>query len=348
MRRKLLFFYFFIIIVLVTCMSSFGLTINFTKARNEELYQEFYVKELVDNAGNVNLVEIQDKRDKFYQDLQNVSGVENIDDIYGKMDMFRQSNQSSSSDIENFANQISQLRGEIENLEQQYQVLDKKYKEIKRLKEIRRQQEIQAKANAINVESASSYIANFPVMNQYPNYQTGCESVAITLLLNYYGVGVSVDNVIANLARSELPYYENGIRYGGNPEVGFLGNPYSVNAYGVYERPIANVANIYKGGVVSRSGLPFSEVLNLVSQGKPVVVWTSMGLSVPYISSSWIYKPTGEVVSWKANEHAVVIVGFNDNNVIISDPLGGTIKYQSRSLFESRYNYFGRKAVYYP
>ena len=93
--------------------------------------------------------------------------------------------------------------------------------------------------------------------------------------------------------------------------------------------------------------MPFSEVLDLVKNGHPVIVWTSMNLAMPYISNSWVYKPTGEKINWKAQEHAVVIVGYNDNSVIISDPLRGQIRYQTRSTFESRYNYYGRLAVYY-
>ena len=347
MKRKFLFIEFGIIVVLVTFMSSFGLTINYTKATNNELYQDFYEEELVDSGGEVNLSEREGKRDQAYQGLKDVSGAIDVDGVNAAMNKIEESNQSSNTEIDNLINQVNQLNGEIDNLEQQYQILDKKYREILRIKEIRRQQERINNANVGN-GAGDVYIANFPTMNQYPTYQTGCESVALTLLLRYYGVGVSADSVISNLARQDLPYLENGVRYGGNPELGFLGDPYSIYAYGVYEMPIANVANMYKGGVVSRSNFPFSEVLNLVSQGKPVVVWTSMGLSAPYISSSWIYKPTGETISWKAGEHAVVVIGYNDNNVIISDPMGGQIRYQSRSLFEARYNYFGRKAVYYP
>ena len=110
---------------------------------------------------------------------------------------------------------------------------------------------------------------------------------------------------------------------------------------------MADVANYFKSGVKARSGFPFNEVINLVKSGKPVMIWTSMGLAVPYISSSWTYKPTGEIISWKANEHAVVMIDVTDTTVIIADPIGGKIKSYSRSLFENRYNYFGRKVLYY-
>ena len=85
----------------------------------------------------------------------------------------------------------------------------------------------------------------------------------------------------------------------------------------------------------------------MVQSGKPVMVWTSMGLSLPYISQSWIYKPTMETIYWKAGEHAVVMVGADNSSVVVADPIGGTLKTYSRSLFEERYNYFGKKALYY-
>ena len=135
--------------------------------------------------------------------------------------------------------------------------------------------------------------------------------------------------------------------YGGNPELEFVGNPYSKASYGVYEKPLAEVANFYKSGIHAKCNLPFNEVIDLVQSGIPVMVWTSMGLIIPYISDTWIYEPTMETISWKANEHAVVMIDASDNNVVVADPIGGKLKIYSRSLFEQRYNYFGKKALYY-
>lgn len=72
-----------------------------------------------------------------------------------------------------------------------------------------------------------------------------------------------------------------------------------------------------------------------------------MYLAAPYISTSWIYEPTGEKIYWKANEHAVVLIGYTSDKVIISDPIGGQMKYQSLAIFRERYNYYGKKALYY-
>lgn len=191
------------------------------------------------------------------------------------------------------------------------------------------------------------YIEGVPTINQYPNYPTGCESVALTILLKYYGISVTPDDIINKLEKGSTPYTKDGVTYGGNPELEFVGNPKTQYSFGVYEKPIAKVANNYKQGIKIATGTSLDDILKIVKQGTPVMVWTSMNLVAPYISTSWIYEPTGETIYWKANEHAVIIIGYTPDKIIISDPIGGTVKYQSLSLFRERYNYYGKKALYY-
>lgn len=190
-------------------------------------------------------------------------------------------------------------------------------------------------------------IPNVIRFNQYPNYPTGCESISLYILLKYYNIDVEVDDIINNLDKGDLPYQEENIIYGGNPEIEFIGDPKTEAGYGTYELSIAKVANMYKAGIINSTGESLDNLLKIVKQNKPVIVWTSMYLAPPYISNSWIYKKTGETISWKANEHAVVLIGYTDKSVIISDPIGGTIKYQDKNTFENRYNYYGKRSLHY-
>jgi uncharacterized protein YvpB len=240
-------------------------------------------------------------------------------------------NKKLSNEIDDLSKQISDLTGKKDNLQEQYDVLNNKLHLIE--EEIRK--------------SRTVYINNVPLINQYPKYPTGCESVALTILLRYYGVDVSPDDVISLLKKGDQPYYENGILYGANPEIEFVGSPYNANSYGVYNNPIADVANTYKSGVKVESDFPFSSMLYLVKNNHPVIVWTSMYLSVPRVTRTWIYKPTGETIYWKGNLHAAVVIGYDDNNIIIADSLGGQVRYQPKSTFESVYNYYGKRVVYY-
>lgn len=280
--------------------------------KNQQLYEEFKKKQLVDVTGEISLVEVVSKKEKLEEEMVNLFEQENFNkDVYlEKLEEKSNLNTGLKNRITELSNQISTLEEQKSNLTTQYSVLEKKYKQL--------QQTLAASKSAVDNSNG------FPLINQYPNYPTGCESVALTMLLRYHGVNVMPASIISNLKKDSLPYYENGVRYGGNPELGFIGNPYSSASYGVYENPIAEVANMYKSGIQVRNNFAFQEVLNLVRSNHPVMVWTSMGLSVPYISDSWTYKPTMETIYWKAGEHAVVIVSYSGGDtLIVADPIGG-------------------------
>lgn len=200
-----------------------------------------------------------------------------------------------------------------------------------------------------NIKIEENVVNNFQniTYNQFPNYPTGCESVALYILLRYNGVNVNVDDIVNNLKKGDLPYEIGGKIYGGNPEVEFIGNPRSRFSYGVYNEPIAEVANMYKSNVISKKGLEFEDMLKIVEEKRPVLVWTTINLSIPYISQTWIYKETGETINWISGEHAVVVIGYNNNEVIVSDPYTGMIRYFDKNLFKERYNYLGKRAIYY-
>lgn len=307
------------------------------KKESEKLYDYFRDNELLDSNNSVNLSSYISKKESLEEEIVSIFNEEDInaEEIFNRINQVKEENEIKASEIEELSSKLETLKNKATSLETEYNTLNKKYNEL-----VWQEKERLKKESTVLIENA-------PKINQYPNYPTGCESVALTILLRYYGINVSPDNVINNLKKGDLPYYEGEVRYGGNPELEFVGNPYSESSYGVFENPIADVASIYKSGVNVRNGVPFSEVLALVKNGRPVLVWTSIDLAVPYISSSWIYKPTMETIYWKTREHAVVVFGYNDSEVIISDPVGGKIKYQNRSTFESRYNYYGKKVVYY-
>lgn len=310
----------FIIVITMMTLEIFVLNNDIASLKQSNKNIE---EELTDKTDLTTLKEEKDKLNIAVSDLLAVSAFseEDIEEIMT-------SEKTISKGLEE---DITSLEGTIIDLEDKLSTLQKEY--YKLVKE--------------NAEKNSFYISNVPFINQYPNYPTGCESVALTILLKYYGVSVTPDDIITRLPKGSTPIEKNGKVYGGNPEVEFIGNPYSLNAYGVYEKPIAKVAEQYKSGIKIATGTNFEKILEIVKTGKPVMVWTSMYLAVPYISQSWIYEPTGETIYWKANEHAVVIIGYTEDKVIISDPIDGKAKYQSKSIFKERYNYYGKKALYY-
>ena len=199
----------------------------------------------------------------------------------------------------------------------------------------------------IIVKARTYMINNFPTYSQFPNYPNGCETIALYLMLKYYGINVSPETLVNNLKKGEGVYWENGIRYGGNPEIEFVGDPRDEHGYGVYQKPIINLANKYKSGMVDYTGHSLNQVLDIVKGGKPVQVWVSINLKNTSICADWIYKESGEKINWICSLHSVVIIGFNDNYVYVSDPYTGEIEKYNKNQFQKMYNLFGKRAIYF-
>ncbi len=199
----------------------------------------------------------------------------------------------------------------------------------------------------ITVKEKTVMINNFPTYSQFPNYPNGCETIALYLMLKYYGVNVSPATLVNNLAKGDGPYWENDKLYGGNPEVEFVGEPRDKHGYGCYQRPIINLASKYKSGMVDYTGHSLNQVLELVRSGKPVQVWVSINLKNTSVCATWYNKASGKNINWICNLHSVVIVGFNDNYVYVSDPYTGSIEKYKRTQFQKMYNLFGKRALYF-
>ena len=199
----------------------------------------------------------------------------------------------------------------------------------------------------ITVKERTVMINNFPTYSQFPNYPNGCETIALYLMLKYYGVNVSPSTLVNNLAKGDGPYWENDKLYGGNPEVEFVGDPRDKHGYGCYQRPIINLASKYKSGMVDYTGHSLNQVLELVRSGKPVQVWVSINLKNTSVCATWYNKASGKNINWICSLHSVVIVGFNDNYVYVSDPYTGSIEKYKRTQFQKMYNLFGKRALYF-
>ena len=249
-------------------------------------------------------------------------------------------------DSETIEDKIGLLEREKEQNEEALSLSVKDLEDIKNKNNEIEKKIIEMETSKNDIE-ASNKINDFPTYNQFPKYPTGCESVSLYLLLKYYKVNVTIEDIINSIKKGALPYKNNNQILGGNPEVEFIGDPRNNYSYGSYNKPIAEVGEKYKAGIVSKTNFDFKEVLNLVKNNHPVLVWTTINLSKPFISTTWTYPETGEKVNWISGEHAMVIFGVTDDKVIASDPYTGTIRYFNQELFETRYNFLGKRAIYY-
>lgn len=65
------------------------------------------------------------------------------------------------------------------------------------------------------------------LVNQYPKYPNGCEAATIVMLLNYYGIDITLEEWITNYLPQKEVYEKNGKRYGPNPAHYYAGDPTS-------------------------------------------------------------------------------------------------------------------------
>ena len=183
---------------------------------------------------------------------------------------------------------------------------------------------------------------------QYPEYPTGCESVSLYMLLDYYGVDVTVDNIYDLLPMGAQPYVdEEGVRHGANPEREFVGDPRSENSYGVFNDPIADVAQQFKPDVRAERGTSVDRIKEILDTGNPVLAWY---VSAPMRDIMYRWKwidELGETVSWPGGEHAVVVCGYDEDSLTYRDPNAGTTVCIDYATFEKSFTELGGRIVYY-
>ncbi len=196
--------------------------------------------------------------------------------------------------------------------------------------------------------SSDSVLLDVIEFCQYPDYPTGCESVSLYMLLNYYGADVSVEQIYDLLPMGAQPYDdENGIRHGANPEREFVGDPRSEYSYGVFNEPIAQVAEQFMAGVQTATGVSIDDIKAILDTGNPVLAWY---VSAPMrdIMYRWTWlDETGETVTWPGGEHAVVICGYDDTSLTYRDPNAGTTVVIDYATFEKSFSELGGRIVYY-
>ena len=183
---------------------------------------------------------------------------------------------------------------------------------------------------------------------QYPDYPTGCESVSLYMLLKYYGVEVTVEQIYDRLPMGPSPWSDaHGVRHGANPERAFVGNPRNENSYGVFHEPIARVAEQFRPGVQARRDASLQEIREILSAGHPVLAWyVSAPMRDILYRWSWLDEEGVRVV-WPGGEHAVVVCGWDDTSLTYRDPNAGTTVVIDTATFEKSFRELGGRIVYY-
>lgn len=186
---------------------------------------------------------------------------------------------------------------------------------------------------------------NVPLRNQLPDLPNGCEVTSLAMLMNYYGIKVTQNELAQNIEHVES-FTDNG-KYRGNPNQGFVGHMSVANAgWCVYNGPLYNLARKYTNRIVNITGSDFLRVLKLVSDDHPVMIITTTSFSRVNNMQTWETN-TGKV-RVTPSSHACVITGYSKKKkvVYLNNPYG--IKNQAVNWhnLEQSYDQQGRQALY--
>ena len=172
-----------------------------------------------------------------------------------------------------------------------------------------------------------------PCYSQYPELPTGCESVALTNLLNYYGFGLG-KTIIADYY---LPKGSNG-----NFVTAFDGNPRrsSGGLMGCVAPAITIAGNNFLRAAESGkqakdvSFSSISSIKNRLTCGQPVEMWNTEWGSWPggRYAARWY---NGHSYGLWGGNHAVVLKGYDDEQgiVYLSDSINGNVTRNAQVFF---------------
>ncbi len=181
----------------------------------------------------------------------------------------------------------------------------------------------------------SAYIEGF---NGYAQtYNLDCEARSAIDLAAYFGINISHTDFLNRLPKSD------------DPNEGFVGNYTDLrgrippSSYGVYEEPVAALLRDY--GLNAYGAYAYSEnaLKAQISSGNPVMVWvvgnTELGYPVSYTAAS-----TGRTTAVVPYQHTVVVIGYDENGVLIQD---GMMKYsRDWNTFLLSWGVLGNRAIY--
>ncbi len=193
-------------------------------------------------------------------------------------------------------------------------------------------------------------LTNVPKINQLPDYPNGCEAASATMLLNYFGVKITLKEFIEDYLPTKEIYSKDGSRFGPDPSLFYAGDPASKeNGWGCYEPVIENTLN----RILFDKKMNYLYVQNLNQKpikelfyDYPVVIWITNDYSEETDFAQWYSYDKTKIYTYSNKTHAVVLVGYDKDFYYIADPLKEEeVTKVDKKILEASYDSLGRQAV---
>lgn len=193
-------------------------------------------------------------------------------------------------------------------------------------------------------------IQKVPHYTQFTEYLTACESLASVSLLQYYGIDMDIDRFLDEyLPRADYPSLgEDGQLHGASPWEYFIGDPRDSSGFGCYNTCIAaGINKLAEGLAIPLDDVPVEELCaTYIDKGQPVVFWGTIRMAEPYISEFHWVIPDGSLYHFVNPEHAVVLIGYDENYYYFSDSMSyETITPYAKAMVEKAYDGMFRQAL---
>lgn len=192
-------------------------------------------------------------------------------------------------------------------------------------------------------------IYDVPLINQLPKYPNGCEGASSVMLLNFYGVNITLEEFFKYLDQDKI-YTENGTRFGPNPALFYAGDPTSnTGGWGCFDLVIAKAIN----KILTEKDYEFTanlknnkEPLKNLAYNGPCLIWVTIDYDAVKEVFTWTSYDKKETYTYPKDEHVVVLTGYDEDYYYINDPLKNekNIKVKKAQL-EKSYDSLGRQSV---
>ncbi|MFP4697364.1 MAG: C39 family peptidase [Eubacteriales bacterium] len=193
-------------------------------------------------------------------------------------------------------------------------------------------------------------ISGVPVIPQYPELPRGCEVVSLIMLLNFYGIEANKMQLADELIRDDVPYTitDNMISYG-DMHKGFVGDMHNINnpGIGAYHEPVQALMETYidKDNIHNLTGTELEDLYYYLDKNIPI--WINVANNYNEVPENLIHHwltPNG-IMEISYTEHAVVIVGYNENYIYYNDPSKAIMDRKPISEFKNAYDQYGKQAL---